>query len=132
MKLFYHPTPDKNPILSEEESTHAVKVLRLKEKDTIYILDGKGNLYEAEISKAHFKKCEFNIIKLQQSQTRPSFYIHIAIAPTKSIDRTEWFVEKAIEIGINEISFLQVHHSERKNINIERIEKIAVSAMKQS
>ncbi len=132
MRLFFHPNPESENQLSEEESQHAVKVLRLKEKDPISIIDGKGHLFAAEISKANFKKCEFRILSKKQYPLTRNYYLHIAIGPTKNIDRTEWFVEKAVEIGIDEISFLQSEHSERKNINIERIEKIAVSAMKQS
>jgi 16S rRNA (uracil1498-N3)-methyltransferase len=132
MKLFFHPNPTENPVLSEEESLHAVKVLRLKEKDTITIIDGKGKQFEAEVNNAHPKKCGFSILSfIEKRQSRP-YYLHIALAPTKSIDRIEWLVEKAVEIGVDEISFLQCDRSERKMINIERIEKIAVSAMKQS
>jgi 16S rRNA (uracil1498-N3)-methyltransferase len=132
MKLFFHPNPVVDAALNEEESMHAIKVLRLKEKDLIHIIDGKGNLYEAEINKAHAKKCGFRILTDKNEKKKHSYYLHIAIAPTKNIDRIEWFVEKAVEIGIDEITFLQCEHSERKNINQERIEKIAVSAMKQS
>ncbi|HSZ25055.1 MAG TPA: 16S rRNA (uracil(1498)-N(3))-methyltransferase [Cytophagaceae bacterium] len=132
MKLFFHPNPTEDPLLNEEESLHAIKVLRLKEKDPISIIDGKGHLYNAEISKANPKKCGFTIFNTIEEQKKRSYYIHIAVAPTKNIDRMEWLVEKAVEIGIDEISFLLCDRSERKNINLERIEKIAVSAMKQS
>ncbi len=131
MKLFFHPHPTTDLVLSEEESLHAIKVLRLKEKDAIVIIDGKGCLYEAEITSANSKKCGFVLLTKKETKKHP-YYLHIAVAPTKSIDRIEWFIEKAIEVGIDEISFLTCAHSERKNINLERIEKIAVSAMKQS
>ncbi len=132
MKLFYHPDPEKDLLLSEEESLHATKVLRLKEGDRIWILDGRGSRYEAEITKPNPKKCGFKIISTSTDSGNRNYHLHIAVAPTKSIDRTEWFVEKAIEAGIDEISFIQCDRSERKHINIERIEKIAVSALKQS
>ncbi|HVD97149.1 MAG TPA: 16S rRNA (uracil(1498)-N(3))-methyltransferase [Cytophagaceae bacterium] len=132
MKLFYHPDPLQELSLSEEESLHATKVLRLKEGDHISLLDGKGHRYEAELIKANAKKCSFKILETFEEQKKRSYSLHLAVAPTKNIDRIEWFVEKAVEIGIDEISFLQCEHSERKNINTERIEKIAVSALKQS
>lgn len=132
MKLFFHPNPTADLILSEEESLHAIKVLRLNEQDTLTIIDGKGSLFEAQISNAHPKKCGFTILNSKKEQKNRSYNLHLAIAPTKSIDRMEWLVEKAVEIGVDEISFLQCDRSERKNINIERIEKIAISAMKQS
>jgi 16S rRNA (uracil1498-N3)-methyltransferase len=132
MRLFYHPYPTSDSFLSEEESLHAVKVLRLQEGDTIRLMDGKGYWYDAKITKAHAKKCTFQIVQQSSLAPRRSYRLHIAVAPTKSIDRTEWFVEKAVEAGIDEISFLQCEHSERKNINLERFEKIVVSALKQS
>jgi 16S rRNA (uracil1498-N3)-methyltransferase len=132
MNLFFHPNPSETLVLSEEESMHAVKVLRLKEGETILLLDGKGNKYEAVITKAAPKKCAFSISTIHTETKKRTYRLHMAVAPTKSIDRTEWWVEKAIEIGIDEISFLQCERSERKNLNLERIEKIAISALKQS
>jgi 16S rRNA (uracil1498-N3)-methyltransferase len=133
MQLFYSPEiGDEKNFLPEEESTHCVKVLRLKEKSKIQVIDGKGNFYLAEITVAHPKKCEFRILEVSEGPGKRDFYLHIAIAPTKNSDRTEWFVEKAVEIGIDEITFIKCEHSERKQVNMERIERIAVSAMKQS
>jgi len=131
MKLFYNPDYATN-ILSEEESLHAVKVLRLKEGDEIYVLDGKGGIHKSQIAQANAKKCGYRVIESEVHRRTRSYHLHVAVAPTKNIDRIEWFVEKAIEVGIDEISFLLCDRSERKNINMERIEKIAVSAMKQS
>jgi 16S rRNA (uracil1498-N3)-methyltransferase len=132
MNIFYHPSLHESTILSEDESMHAIKVLRIREGDTVSITDGKGNLYEATIQEANPRKCALsNLQLLQKSEPKP-YRLHVAIAPTKNIDRIEWFVEKAIEVGIDEISFLLCDRSERKNINLERIQKIAVSAMKQS
>jgi 16S rRNA (uracil1498-N3)-methyltransferase len=132
VNLFYQPELilGKN-FLDEEESRHAVKVLRLRERDSIEVTDGKGTSYSCRITKADAKKCEFEIVTTIK-QPLKSFSIHIAIAPTKNMDRMEWFVEKAIEIGVDEISFVICQKSERKTMNLERIQKLAISAMKQS
>lgn len=118
--------------LNEEDSRHCIKVLRKNTKDIIHVVDGKGGLYECEITKPHDKKCEFNIISEQKDFQKSDIFLHIAIAPTKNADRIEWFIEKCVEIGIDEISLIQTKHSERKNQKVERLEKIAISAMKQS
>ena len=132
MKLFYQPgIPYGIRFLNEEESRHCVKVLRHKVNDTIHITDGIGNFYDAKIIEANAKKCEFEV-EQNYEQAKRDYYLHIAIAPTKNIDRIEWFVEKTVEIGIDEISFILCKHSERKNINIERIRRKAIMAMKQS
>jgi 16S rRNA (uracil1498-N3)-methyltransferase len=99
--------------------------------DELTITDGKGILYLARITSSDIKKCAFEILN-KKKLLRKNYNIHIAIAPTKNADRMEWFVEKAIEIGIDEISFVHCQNSERKAINLERIEKIAISALKQS
>ena len=135
MHLFY--TPDlsaeaKEYVLSEEESKHCTRVLRLGAGDTVTLLDGRGGWYEAEITEAAPKKTKLRIVRLRPAEERRPYRIHIAVAPTKNIDRMEWFVEKSVEVGIDEITFLQCARSERKNLNLDRLEKIAVSAMKQS
>ena len=117
--------------MDNEESRHAIKVLRHKIGDEIKIIDGKGSFYTCIITEDNQKKCSFRIKEIQCSPKRP-FYIHIAIAPTKNIDRIEWFVEKAVEIGIDEISFINCKNSERKVIKTDRIIRKAISAMKQS
>jgi 16S rRNA (uracil1498-N3)-methyltransferase len=134
MNLFYLPTlnPEAKQIaLSEEESKHACRVLRLKSGDLITLLDGTGGTYLAEIDDAHPKKCNVKILKYE-FESKETKYIHIAIAPTKNMDRIEWFLEKTTELGIDEITFLLCKNSERKLIKEERLEKILVSAMKQS
>mgnify|MGYP001386906840 CR=1 FL=1 len=133
MHLFYLPgfIPGEINELPEDESKHAVKVLRLSSGDKMEITDGKGSVYLTEVIDSGNKVCRFKILSQTTSKPR-DYYIHVAIAPTKNADRIEWFVEKCIEIGIDEISFIQCARSERKNINLERIEKIAVSALKQS
>lgn len=132
MNVFYHPSPETNHILSEVESKHCIKVLRHQQGDIIGIVDGKGKLYEATINTAHAKNCSFSINRVIKEQKARDFSIHLAVAPTKNADRTEWMVEKAIEFGIEKITFLKTFHSERKKIRIDRIERIALSALKQS
>ena len=133
MQLFFVPTTSGSEIiLSETESKHAVRVLRLKENDDIELVDGKGGFYKARITDANPKKCKLRIIDSQTGFGKKKFHLHIAIAPTKNIDRTEWFLEKCTEIGIDEITPILTEHSERKVIKSERLDKILVSAMKQS
>lgn len=133
MQIFYIPDVNGDVIcLTPEESKHAVKVLRLSDGDTIQVVDGKGGFYQAEIVDAHQKSCTLKILETQKEFGKKNFHLHIAIAPTKNIDRFEWFLEKCTEIGIDEITPLLSEHSERKIIKPERLEKILVSAMKQS
>lgn len=132
MTLFYCPTIATATVLSEEESQHAVKVLRLQAGDKILVIDGKGGYYEAEITLAHHKKCVFRILTATQNFSSHNYHLHIAIAPTKNIERLEWFIEKATEIGIDEITPIICRFSERKIIKEDRLEKIIVSASKQS
>jgi len=121
-----------NYTLSEEESRHCIKVLRLSLNDKIQLIDGKGGLYIAKIIDDNYKKCKVEIIETTKEYKKRKFYLHIGISPTKNIDRFEWFIEKATEIGIDEITPVITEHSERKTINIERINKIIISASKQS
>jgi 16S rRNA (uracil1498-N3)-methyltransferase len=132
MHQFYAPDIETTPILPPEESHHAVKVLRLTVGDTIVVLDGKGKSFYATISVADAKGCVLNSLQLVQESKGRGYGLHIAIAPTKNMDRLEWFVEKAAEIGIDEISPIFCRFSERKVLKNERLEKILVSAMKQS
>ena len=133
MKLFYTPEIDneKTFTLSENESKHAIRVLRLKKHDTINLINGKGSFYEAIISDDNPKKCEVIITSIQKEILNKPI-LHIAIAPTKNNDRTEWFIEKCTEIGITKITPTLCSNSERKKIKQERFEKTAISAMKQS
>lgn len=132
MLLFYQSDIEKIPILSEEDSRHCIKVLRKNIKDKIHVVDGVGGLFECEIMKAHEKKCEVRILSVEREFEKRNHYLHIAIAPTKNADRIEYFIEKCVEIGVDEITLIQTKHSERKNQKTERLEKIAISAMKQS
>lgn len=132
MAQFYLPEIKRNiNELSPEESKHAIKVLRLSSGDEIQLLDGVGGIYSAIIDEANYKRCSFHVVSTSQ-QVKKDYYIHIAIAPTKNIDRIEWFVEKSVEIGVDEISFINCHNSERKHLKLDRIEKKVVGAMKQS
>lgn len=132
MQIFYTPDIDIKQELTEEESGHCVRVLRLKEGDEILLTDGKGFFYKATITNAHPKLCEFEIIETIKQEALWPFYLHIAVAPTKNMDRMEWFAEKATEIGIDAITCLNCRFSERKEVKTARLEKILVSAMKQS
>lgn len=132
MFIFYQPEiPAGVHELDREESRHCVKVLRKKAGDAIRITDGKGSFYEAVIRDANAKTCGFEIVKKEEIAPDP-FHIHIALAPTKNLDRTEWFVEKAIEIGVHRISFILCENAERKVLKTERLLRKAISAMKQS
>lgn len=134
MQLFYNSEikkSDKTFFFDKEEGKHIVKVLRKKEGDKIFITNGLGYLFESEIIMASEKKCEVKITK-ETFQEPNTFYTHIAVAPTKMNDRLEWFLEKATEIGIHEITPIICDHSERKVYKIDRAEKIIQAAMKQS
>ena len=132
MNLFYAPDIAQTLTLPEEESQHCAKVLRMKAGERIHIIDGVGGLYEAEILESHPKRTQVTILSEQHEYGRRPFRLHLAVAPTKNIDRFEWFVEKATEIGFDELTPLCCRYSERKIIKPERIEKILVSAAKQS
>jgi len=134
MQLFYSPdinSDSKQYTFSKEESKHIVKVLRKKESDTLSITNGEGDLFTVEIIIADTKKCIVQINTVEQKKGH-NYKLHIAIAPTKMNDRMEWFLEKATEIGIDEITPLFCDNSERKIIKKDRFEKIIQSAMKQS
>ncbi len=134
MQLFYNPNISDNAkevTLDKEESRHIVKVLRMNEGDTFKITNGKGSFFSAEIISANPKSCLVKIIS-QEKQNPLPYQLHLAVAPTKLNDRYEWFLEKATEIGISEITPIICDHSERKTIKPERYEKILQSAMKQS
>ena len=135
MQLFYTPNIDssENKItLEKEESRHIVRVLRLKEGSEIFITDGKGNLIKVEIVDANQNACEVKVLEKTKNHEKRSYYVHMAVAPTKNNDRYEWFLEKSTEIGIDEITPIIGQHSERKKIKLERFEKVILSGVKQS
>lgn len=133
MHLFYDPKISGNfHTLDPKESVHCIRVLRLNKNDIVYLTDGMGQLYKSKIIAANSKKCELKIIETFSEYNKPSYYVHIAIAPTKSIERFEWFLEKVTEIGINEITPIICERSERRIIKPERLTKVISAAMKQS
>ena len=131
MKLFYGEILNNLVIINDEEQTHIVKVLRMRSGEEIFVTDGKGNLAKGNLQ-FEGKKVLLDVKEIKENL--PNFYpkLHIAIAPTKNIDRIEFFIEKATEMGISEITLLQTEQTERKNINIEKLRKQSVSASKQS
>ena len=132
MQLFYLKDPKTTNQLNPQESKHVVKVLRKRTGDTLFFTDGNGIIYTAEISIADTRKCQFKIIKEEKKEKNHLYSLHIAISPTKSNDRFEWFLEKSTELGIEEITPIICQRSERKKINFDRYNKILISAMKQS
>ena len=131
MKLFYGEITGNTVIINNEEQQHIVKVLRMKSGEEIFVTDGKGNLAKGNLV-FEGKKVHLEILEIKEKLPNFSHQLHIAIAPTKNIDRIEFFVEKAVEMGISEITFLQTEKTERKNISIEKLTKQAISASKQS
>jgi 16S rRNA (uracil1498-N3)-methyltransferase len=135
MHLFYTPginSSHSQYFLNEEESKHAIRVMRLEKDDEVQLIDGKGGLYLAGILDAHPKRTILQIKSVITEFNKRNHYLHIAISPTKNIERVEWFLEKATEIGIDEISLIICQRSERKEAKAERLNKIITSAIKQS
>lgn len=133
MHIFYTPNIKSDKYtLNEEESKHCIRVLRLKIGDRISLIDGEGGFYLAEILTEHTKRCEIKILQSEKEYGKHDYYLSIAVAPTKSIDRFEWFLEKSTEIGVDEFIPILTHQSERKVIKLERLNKRIVSAVKQS
>ena len=133
MQLFYAPEITLPAYtLSEEESKHCIRVLRLEKGDSLHLTDGRGNLYHATITDDHPKRCTVTIHHTESPFEPLPYHLTMAVAPTKNNDRYEWFAEKACEIGLDEISPVIGEHSERKVFKTARIEKILVSAAKQS
>jgi 16S rRNA (uracil1498-N3)-methyltransferase len=133
MHLFYTPNIQSSQyVLDKEESTHCVRVLRLTEGNVIHLTDGKGNLFKAKLVSTSIKECIVEIIETFPDYGKLNFELHIAIAPTKNIDRFEWFLEKATEIGISQITPIICEHSERTIVKPDRLKKIITSAVKQS
>jgi 16S rRNA (uracil1498-N3)-methyltransferase len=131
-RFFFSQDVALDGVLPIEESIHVTRVLRLKEGDEIFLIDGKGNFYCAELTLVSQKKCLYNIIEKLPQKRQWAGKIRLSIAPTKNIDRIEWMAEKITELGFDELTFLNCKFSERHNIRLDRIEKIIISAMKQS
>lgn len=132
MHVFYTPDIAVTCEMPEEEAAHCLRVLRLGVGDEVMLTDGKGCFYKAVISAASGKRCQVKVTETIEQEPLWNGYLHLAMAPTKNMDRIEWLAEKATEIGFDELSFLNCRYSERKVIKTERVEKIVVSAVKQS
>jgi len=133
MNLFYSPHIEGDIfVLDESESKHAIRVLRLVKDEKVILVDGRGGWYEASIEDDHPKRCSLRIQGYTPDYHPLSYQLHLAVSPTKNMDRFEWFLEKATEIGITEITPLLCHRTERKQVKTERLERILISAMKQS
>ena len=132
VRYFYVPDAANQVELSAEEATHALRVLRLKGGDEIFLMDGEGSFFRAEVTAASSKRCLYEIKEEMPQQRAWKGHIHLAIAPTKMMERIEWMAEKATEIGFDELSFLNCQFSERKVVKTPRIDKIVISAVKQS
>lgn len=132
MNIFIADVTGNLAVLTSEESWHCAKVLRRKAGDQIRLIDGKGNFYEGTLEIVSEKQCRVAITRGPEPQPKRNYYLHLAIAPTKQIDRIEWMIEKAVEIGVDEISFVSCKNSERTIVKTERINKVVESAVKQS
>jgi len=133
MQLFYAPDfTAPRYTLSEEESKHCIRVLRLREGDCLHITDGRGDLFRCRIADAHPKRCEVEVVSVEHAYGKRPYRLTMAVAPTKNTDRFEWFLEKATEVGVDEIIPLESAHSERRALKTDRGEKIVTAAMKQS
>ncbi len=131
-RYFYVPGAAQANELPPDEARHAVSVLRLKAGDEIFLMDGMGTFYQANVTLAATKHCMYYIVKALPQQKTWKGHVHLAIAPTKMMDRMEWMIEKMTEVGFDEITFLNCRYSERKQLRIDRLEKIVIAAMKQS
>ena len=131
-RFFYVPDAAEGSELPEDAAKHATRVLRLTVGDELLLMDGNGSFYRAEITVATGHRCLYKILETMPQERAWEGHIHLAMAPTKLNDRTEWFAEKATEIGMDELSFLDCRFSERRVIKCERIDKILISAVKQS
>ena len=131
-RYFYVPGAAQQNELPPDEAMHATRVLRLKEGDEIFLMDGEGSFFKAQITVAATHHCYYEILEQQPQQPQWEGRLHLAIAPTKMMERMEWLVEKATEVGVDEISFLDCTFSERKIVKLPRLDKIVVSAVKQS
>ena len=132
MEIYYQPDlGNESLFLPEDESRHCIRVLRRTKGDKISVVNGLGLRVTAEITEANPRACRFKVLD-KELEKEPNFSVQLAIAPTKNQDRIEWFVEKSVELGVDKIAFYFSKHSERKKINLDRIKKKAIMAMKQS
>lgn len=132
IRYFYVPDAARVTELPDEEAVHAVRVLRMTAGDEMMLMDGEGIFYRAQVTLTSQKHCLYEIVESLPQERQWQGCVHLAIAPTKLMDRIEWMTEKAVEVGIDELSFLDCQFSERRSLKLPRIEKIVVSAVKQS
>lgn len=133
MVVFFQPKLEAGFItLSEEESKHSIRVLRMQAGESVYITNGKGLVAQAIIAEAHPKKCILQVVSLEQRMQNRRYNFHLYIAPAKNNERNEWLIEKAVEAGIDSITWIETKNSERVKIPLERFQKVAIAAMKQS
>ncbi|HEX3007051.1 MAG TPA: 16S rRNA (uracil(1498)-N(3))-methyltransferase [Bacteroidales bacterium] len=133
MQVFYAPNCQLGFFpLQEDESKHVLRVLRMKKGDPVFVIDGSGRLFEGIIFEPHPKHCILQLNKVTENFEQRNYRLHMAVSPLKSVDRFEWFIEKAIEIGVDEITPLNCSRTEKKNVNTDRLNRIVESAMKQS
>lgn len=131
-RFFYVPDAATETEMPMDEALHALRVLRIKSGDEMFLMDGVGNFYRAEVTLAATKRCMYEVKEVMPQRPAWRGHVHLAIAPTKMMDRIEWFAEKATEVGIDELAFLNCQFSERKVLKTLRLDKIIISAVKQS
>ncbi len=131
-RYFYVPDAATRQMLPDDEAVHAVRVLRLAAGDEMVLMDGRGTFYEAEVTDTTAKRCAYAIRTTFTPARQWQGHVHLAVAPTKMMERTEWLMEKATEIGVDELSLLDCQFSERRAVKLPRLEKIIIAAMKQS
>lgn len=131
-RFFFVPDAQHQNELPVEEAMHAMRVLRLKSGDEMFLMDGVGNYYRAQVTIAATHHCYYEILEQMPQEPQWKGHLHLAIAPTKMMDRIEWMIEKATEVGLDEVSFLNCQFSERKLVKVARLEKIVIAAVKQS
>jgi 16S rRNA (uracil1498-N3)-methyltransferase len=131
MELYYGKPVNDKIVLEGDEANHLIQVRRSRMGDAVHVTDGEGHLFVSEIAEIEKQRCTLKILEVKEDPKK-TFHLHIAIAPTKNIDRIEWFLEKATETGIDEITFLLCRHSERKEVKPDRLNRVLVAAMKQS
>lgn len=132
VRFFYAPDAATARELPEDEATHALRVLRLQPGDEMMLMDGQGTFYRAEVTATNNKHCCYDILETLPQERQWAGHLHLAVAPTKMMERTEWMAEKAVEVGVDEISFLNCLFSERRIVKLPRVDKIVIAATKQS
>ena len=131
-RYFFVPDAENQTELPTDEAMHAMRVLRLKSGDELFLMDGEGNYYRAQVTVAATHHCYYEILEKLPQERQWKGHLHLGIAPTKMMDRMEWMLEKAVEVGVDEISFLDCQFSERTVVKLPRAEKIVIAATKQS